>query len=1428
MAAAPACAFGAPATITATNAQVGVTPRFMGYNMGHYMPGSNTSAWTQYSGINAFRYWASPGDYEPTDDAAPFGDGVTSLTTFDNRKNLLRADLRGNPASNTYVNWTYFNTKFNATQSGRNKATLNYPLSELQKMGADVVMQITRSNASSYQIADWGGKWEQWQHYYAMAFYAAKNYDVQRYQMYNEPDLDTDLPRAEWVQRLQLASDAVKSAIEDVNTMTGKKLSWSMYAPVAGDQDGTVDTWGKDALVANRTDYGGRPTSYDIFDTYDVHRYNSLGSSFISDQGLFDSKIPVYNASGKNLPVTYTEFNRYSSGSFSKRSDNLDTPLIAAEFGSIIPGAMSQDVKGMYAFKFSQTVWTSSTTGNDEKQKTGFHYVSNTGPYNIQGSTRAAETMRLATKAFRGERPRLSQSVSADAMYDSVLTVDEGRGNYYFYSVNRNDFDQRDVTLNLSGLNIPAGTVVSYQEVSGNSYGAGRAQQFMTVPAASGGVQQVAFTQPFSSTWLLTIPKVPQTLLDLPATADAQVSHATPAVNFGLLTSAKVDRSASTADDDATYLKFNLQSTTKAKVGRAFLNVTGSNSTDAAPIHVYGILNDAWTETGINWSNAPDLANAADAQLANVGSDAFPVGQLTWNGVEQEWGIDVTDFIRKHPDDDVSFVLIRENRFDADPNNLRPGDTDISQVVVGTRESLSGAPHLSLYLADRPTHIWNTNFNGNMTSAGSWDAGAPSGEGSIALLGDFITSPHTATLDAAMSLGTLNFQSLNAYTVAGSQTLTMSDSAVNLASINVYQGAHTISVPVALSTPTDVYIGNGGSLTMTSALNGVRALTKSGAGSLILSAASPSFTGGATLNGGTVRLTAVDANKVSGLGTGPVVINNGAALVLENVALGASGHPGPDLTLNNGATLKAVGNSSFSKSGSPMIANGSVNEAVNVTLATTSAGDTLTIATAMRNVVFGSSFATINVAGPGKVLLQSGGLASSGTYSGNWSVNGGYLQLGGPNSGGEALNALGFKNGDAKQAVSVTINPGGTLLAGVNAPQPANVSTTPNFFRASIVMAGGDLAATGVDGNFGGTFSNLTSATSRILVYDPTNPSVARNINFVAGAASSLNNVSGLNWAGTVVVSAGSLTTGGALSINRTGGSVSVFGGSTLQIDSGAAVNAGGAIDPFTGGSTSLNIVNNQNATFRITAGSKRVGTLTGAGQTVVDAGASLSAASLGAGARLQINGKMDIRATGGLLNLATLSVGLNGALDLRDNDLILASGDYQTISDAVFNGYRDSVDTAATGIISSAGQTAPGHPILAVFDNALLHTDTWPFGSSTTVGSTAFLGRFTYLGDADLNGMVTPDDYGAVDSNLGQTVSTTGGMNWLAGDWTFDGAITPDDYIAIDSNLGLGENNPLTASGLAAQGAAAVPEPASVATLLGAACILIARRRRN
>src|ERR1051326_8821815 len=64
----------------------GKTPEIVGYNSGHFMPGSNTADWWRYSNVNGARVWPTPTVVEANDDLSPWGDGVSSQDTFTTRR----------------------------------------------------------------------------------------------------------------------------------------------------------------------------------------------------------------------------------------------------------------------------------------------------------------------------------------------------------------------------------------------------------------------------------------------------------------------------------------------------------------------------------------------------------------------------------------------------------------------------------------------------------------------------------------------------------------------------------------------------------------------------------------------------------------------------------------------------------------------------------------------------------------------------------------------------------------------------------------------------------------------------------------------------------------------------------------------------------------------------------------------------------------------------------------------------------------------------------------------------------------------------------------------------------------------------------------------------------------------------------------------
>ena len=141
--------------------------------------------------------------------------------------------------------------------------------------------------------------------------------------------------------------------------------------------------------------------------------------------------------------------------------------------------------------------------------------------------------------------------------------------------------------------------------------------------------------------------------------------------------------------------------------------------------------------------------------------------------------------------------------------------------------------------------------------------------------------------------------------------------------------------------------------------------------------------------------------------------------------------------------------------------------------------------------------------------------------------------------------------------------------------------------------------------------------------------------------------------------------------------------------------------------------------------------------------------------------------------------------------------------------------------IVSTVGQNAAGKTILAVFDNALVGLTEWPNGSGQSISATAIVGKYTYYGDATLDGQVTADDYLVLDANRNTTPAV--GTGWVKGDMTNDGSVTADDYLVLDSNRGLGVGSPLSPAG-----AAVVPEPDATIALLAAGAWRMTRRRRK
>jgi len=214
--------------------------------------------------------------------------------------------------------------------------------------------------------------------------------------------------------------------------------------------------------------------------------------------------------------------------------------------------------------------------------------------------------------------------------------------------------------------------------------------------------------------------------------------------------------------------------------------------------------------------------------------------------------------------------------------------------------------------------------------------------------------------------------------------------------------------------------------------------------------------------------------------------------------------------------------------------------------------------------------------------------------------------------------------------------------------------------------------------------------------------------------------------------------------------------------------------------------------------------------------------------------------------------------LDLNDNDLIVNSGSYNTISAAIAYA-RHGGAWDRQGITSSVARSSlPAIKTLGTLTGSQYFT---VYGSGATfdgisLTSSSVLVKFTYYGDTDFNGKVDGSDYARLDTtfNNEHTQGNIGG--WFNGDLDYNGKVDGTDYALIDAAINAqngtlgpaslfldGSNSHLDASGepalammmlhfeqFGAPYAAAflntIPEPAGAAFMAITTCAMLTGRR--
>lgn len=381
------------------------------------------------------------------------------------------------------------------------------------------------------------------------------------------------------------------------------------------------------------------------------------------------------------------------------RIKNFKLQYLKGDVWADIPGMVEKENKYAQVFTvFKQPVTTSkirfiSTDKGNLKVREIKVFAKGDGPspksdFNVSGIQRTGEVVRLFAKGFKEERKLLDTKASVeDSDLDTFTSFDEVSGNYYMWLVQRGLSDYQ-LNIDLANLKIPAGTPITAETVNGLNYG----EVTNLINLAHTGKFDITLAP--QSVVLLTIPSGKLNLTTVIANANVTVKGgADAAKNLSSAKQMEVQLDASNpSNNQVSYVHFDLGNNKPAQIKRTVLAINGhvDSGDKTYRLHVYGIPQQkAFDQNKVNWNTAL-LLDSKEALIKNVGTDAFVAGEIAFDKKDKYHYLDVTDLIKKHANQGITFVLVRETR------QLGDDEDKGRKVLISTSKS-TAAPKLQIW-----------------------------------------------------------------------------------------------------------------------------------------------------------------------------------------------------------------------------------------------------------------------------------------------------------------------------------------------------------------------------------------------------------------------------------------------------------------------------------------------------------------------------------------------------------------------------------------------------------------------------------------------------------------------------------------------------------------------------------------------------------